>query len=209
MAGTATDFTSSQYILHVQNIPCKVLEADFRTTMRKVGLDVSRYHLYFPKRTRRSGRSNNYGYGFVHCGGAGDAEAFTQRMQGFRFEDIGSNKRLAIRTANRSSAAFPMGFDSTVDQLGASYAVDAWTQHVESWGSSTSSSTSSSPVAYLSANTSLAEHSATLPTASMGAPESLISSGVRPDVSEVPPTRLAGPTYPLANESAHMAFRFQ
>eukprot|EP00928_Gymnodinium_smaydae_P007398 TRINITY_DN12661_c0_g2_i4.p1 TRINITY_DN12661_c0_g2~~TRINITY_DN12661_c0_g2_i4.p1 ORF type:complete len:209 (+),score=17.28 TRINITY_DN12661_c0_g2_i4:66-692(+) len=208
MAGTANHTTSPYFILHLRNIPCKVLEADLRNTMWELGLDVSRYELYFPKRTRRLGRSNNYGYGFVHCSRAEDAEAFSRSMHGFRFENIDSSKRLAVETANRSSVALPDGLNSALDQSGASYEVGAWTT-VDTWGSSTSSCTSfpsSSPVPYLSANTSLAEHSAALPAAYMECP---IGSGVTPDVCEVPPTRLAGPSRALADESSHMTFRYQ
>eukprot|EP00928_Gymnodinium_smaydae_P100312 TRINITY_DN9817_c0_g1_i2.p1 TRINITY_DN9817_c0_g1~~TRINITY_DN9817_c0_g1_i2.p1 ORF type:complete len:217 (+),score=31.31 TRINITY_DN9817_c0_g1_i2:43-651(+) len=83
-------------VLVVRNVPCKVLEADLREVMQKVGLRVSRYELCFPKKPGRHGRFNNFGYGFVTCCEQGDAEDFARALHGFRFEHINSSKQLVI-----------------------------------------------------------------------------------------------------------------
>eukprot|EP00928_Gymnodinium_smaydae_P037389 TRINITY_DN25962_c0_g1_i1.p1 TRINITY_DN25962_c0_g1~~TRINITY_DN25962_c0_g1_i1.p1 ORF type:complete len:207 (+),score=19.21 TRINITY_DN25962_c0_g1_i1:62-682(+) len=82
--------------LCVQNLPCKVLEEDFRKIMTDFGLDVSRYTLDFPKRIGRQQRPNNFGYGFVACRQEEDAAAFERLFQGFHFENIQSAKRLHV-----------------------------------------------------------------------------------------------------------------
>eukprot|EP00928_Gymnodinium_smaydae_P016573 TRINITY_DN16237_c0_g1_i1.p1 TRINITY_DN16237_c0_g1~~TRINITY_DN16237_c0_g1_i1.p1 ORF type:complete len:201 (-),score=18.48 TRINITY_DN16237_c0_g1_i1:239-841(-) len=91
-------------VLHVRNVPCKVLEEDFTGAMRDVGLDLSRYDIYFPKKLGRQGRMNNFGYGFITCSGTEDAEEFTRAMQGFHFEGINSQKRLVVEVGNNTSA---------------------------------------------------------------------------------------------------------
>eukprot|EP00928_Gymnodinium_smaydae_P023429 TRINITY_DN1933_c1_g4_i1.p1 TRINITY_DN1933_c1_g4~~TRINITY_DN1933_c1_g4_i1.p1 ORF type:complete len:208 (-),score=28.91 TRINITY_DN1933_c1_g4_i1:236-859(-) len=93
-------------VLHVRNCPCKILEEDLTCVMRNVGLDVSRYEIYFPKKLGRQGRRNNFGYGFVTCSGSEDAEAFTRAMHGYRFEHINSSKHLVVEPRNCRSDPF-------------------------------------------------------------------------------------------------------
>eukprot|EP00928_Gymnodinium_smaydae_P000012 TRINITY_DN10005_c1_g1_i2.p1 TRINITY_DN10005_c1_g1~~TRINITY_DN10005_c1_g1_i2.p1 ORF type:complete len:218 (-),score=7.47 TRINITY_DN10005_c1_g1_i2:188-841(-) len=198
-------------VLHVRNIPCKVLETELGDTMRMVGLDVSRYALFFPKKLGRQGRYNNYGYGFVTCSGTEDAEAFFQTMHGFRFQNINSNKRLIVESGYSNAAVERM--DSVSGQPAA-----AWVEH--SWcpipGSTTSSSiddhtwrSTSSSVALSSTmwrSSRMSEHNATLPAAHKGLLECLTVSGSEgPDASEVPQTRLDVPERSLAHFVADSA----
>eukprot|EP00928_Gymnodinium_smaydae_P028533 TRINITY_DN21731_c0_g2_i1.p1 TRINITY_DN21731_c0_g2~~TRINITY_DN21731_c0_g2_i1.p1 ORF type:complete len:203 (-),score=20.22 TRINITY_DN21731_c0_g2_i1:126-734(-) len=199
------------FILHVRNVPCKVLEADFANAIQQVGLDESRYEIYFPKKLGRQGRYNNFGYGFVECSGEEDAEVFTRALQGFRFENIDSCKRLVIEPANSNAglearAAVESRVPDGVHEV--TYANHAW-------GTTTSSFAPfrRSPEApYFSESARMVEHNGMFPAAPI--------RFRRPDAAEVPPTRLAfderslahlvaESTDALGNESSRSAFCFQ
>eukprot|EP00928_Gymnodinium_smaydae_P006710 TRINITY_DN1238_c0_g1_i1.p1 TRINITY_DN1238_c0_g1~~TRINITY_DN1238_c0_g1_i1.p1 ORF type:complete len:202 (-),score=17.34 TRINITY_DN1238_c0_g1_i1:317-922(-) len=197
-------------ILHVGNIPCKILEEDFANKIREVGLDASRYSLSFPKKLGRQGRYNNYGYGFVECSGTEDAQAFFHLMQGFRFQGINSSKELVIEYANRNQAnvlahrtdgqrgdynAFPALFQSndSLDFL-QSHALQSLTAPLDSDG------------------TSIASQNRTLACADFASLRSSLGTGANgPQAHEVPPTRLVsderGPWNP--QEETQIAFRYQ
>eukprot|EP00928_Gymnodinium_smaydae_P100470 TRINITY_DN9865_c0_g1_i3.p1 TRINITY_DN9865_c0_g1~~TRINITY_DN9865_c0_g1_i3.p1 ORF type:complete len:231 (-),score=25.44 TRINITY_DN9865_c0_g1_i3:74-766(-) len=96
--------TTSRHVMHIRNIPCKILEEEFADVMRDLGLNAHRYALYFPKRQRRRGQFNNLGYGFASCSGAEDAETFARVMHGFRFENVASKKQLEIEQGYYTSA---------------------------------------------------------------------------------------------------------
>eukprot|EP00928_Gymnodinium_smaydae_P068367 TRINITY_DN5148_c0_g2_i1.p1 TRINITY_DN5148_c0_g2~~TRINITY_DN5148_c0_g2_i1.p1 ORF type:complete len:218 (+),score=28.70 TRINITY_DN5148_c0_g2_i1:37-654(+) len=82
--------------LCVRNLPCKILEDNLAQIMVERGLDVSNYRMYFPKRSGRQGRLNNYGFGFVDCWRNEDAEIFIRLFHGYRFEGILSAKTLRV-----------------------------------------------------------------------------------------------------------------
>eukprot|EP00928_Gymnodinium_smaydae_P000011 TRINITY_DN10005_c0_g2_i3.p1 TRINITY_DN10005_c0_g2~~TRINITY_DN10005_c0_g2_i3.p1 ORF type:complete len:223 (-),score=23.50 TRINITY_DN10005_c0_g2_i3:198-809(-) len=202
----------ARVVLYIRNIPCKVLEPEFRDTMRERGLDESRYEVHFPKRARPSGRYNNFGYGFVACNRPEDAEALTRAMDGFRFENIDSSKQLLVEVANRNTAALPMGFGFADDQQSASDAVRVGTPAMNAWGSSTSfvAASQSSPAAPdCSESTRMSEQNQTLPVAYGESLEWSVGSGLGPDASEMPATRLAASADALAHEPSRMASRFQ
>eukprot|EP00928_Gymnodinium_smaydae_P028531 TRINITY_DN21731_c0_g1_i6.p1 TRINITY_DN21731_c0_g1~~TRINITY_DN21731_c0_g1_i6.p1 ORF type:complete len:221 (-),score=3.93 TRINITY_DN21731_c0_g1_i6:255-848(-) len=180
------------FILLVRNVPCKVLEADFGDTIQQVGLDPSRYELYFPKKPGRQGRYNNFGYGFVTCRGKEDAEVFTRALQGFRFENIDSRKRLVIEPANRNA-----GFETRAARESQSRVPQ--TMHEVTfvnyaWGTTRSScapSRISLTAPYFSGNVRVTEHNVMFPAA---------PKGLRgPEASEVPPTRLAFDAWSASN----------
>eukprot|EP00928_Gymnodinium_smaydae_P031327 TRINITY_DN23024_c1_g1_i1.p1 TRINITY_DN23024_c1_g1~~TRINITY_DN23024_c1_g1_i1.p1 ORF type:complete len:229 (-),score=29.76 TRINITY_DN23024_c1_g1_i1:427-1068(-) len=212
----------AEIILHVRNIPCKVLETSFQETMQEVGLDVSRYELYFPKKVGRQGRYNNYGYCFVTCWSTEDAEAFIRTMDGFRFENINSHKHLIIEPARNNVQVEPV--DEAFGQPGALDAVRALTPVTYDWESTHSPfacSGISTASAYFPGNSSSAEHDAEFPVAHEGPQESLFRSGFEaPRASQVPPTYLAvdersltrsmvDSTKELADASSRTLFRFQ
>eukprot|EP00928_Gymnodinium_smaydae_P020405 TRINITY_DN17886_c0_g1_i2.p1 TRINITY_DN17886_c0_g1~~TRINITY_DN17886_c0_g1_i2.p1 ORF type:complete len:170 (+),score=9.93 TRINITY_DN17886_c0_g1_i2:71-580(+) len=85
--------------LCVRNIPCKLLDADMEHAITMHGLDPRRYELQLPKRSRRHGRMNNFGYGFLTCQQEQDADLFIRIFQGYRFDHIQSVKRLSIEAA--------------------------------------------------------------------------------------------------------------
>eukprot|EP00928_Gymnodinium_smaydae_P041726 TRINITY_DN2819_c0_g1_i2.p1 TRINITY_DN2819_c0_g1~~TRINITY_DN2819_c0_g1_i2.p1 ORF type:complete len:214 (+),score=12.13 TRINITY_DN2819_c0_g1_i2:99-740(+) len=180
-------------VLHVRNIPCKILEADLRDVMQEVGLDVSRYELHLPKKPGRQGRYNNFGYGFVTCHGPEDAELFTRALQGFHFENIASSKRLVIEPGRGNAAVELM--DSAYGHPGAPDAMHEWTQRDCDWWSTDSSFTmarSSTTASYFQESAGWAEHNARFPTVHRGPQEYQTVSGYAgPDASEVPSTRLA------------------
>eukprot|EP00928_Gymnodinium_smaydae_P100313 TRINITY_DN9817_c1_g1_i3.p1 TRINITY_DN9817_c1_g1~~TRINITY_DN9817_c1_g1_i3.p1 ORF type:complete len:202 (+),score=32.48 TRINITY_DN9817_c1_g1_i3:31-606(+) len=177
-------------VLHVKNVPCKVLEADLLEVMQQVGLHVSRYELYFPKKIGRQGRYNNFGYGFVSCRAQDDAEAFARALHGFRFEHIRSNKQLVIELGNSNS------LPSAVGQSGAPSALQLRIQ-VSNNGlttpafalrqSSFADPFSSYRMTASGRDASLSAADAALSERSMG------SVCGQPDACDVPPTRLATP----------------
>eukprot|EP00928_Gymnodinium_smaydae_P041731 TRINITY_DN2819_c0_g4_i2.p1 TRINITY_DN2819_c0_g4~~TRINITY_DN2819_c0_g4_i2.p1 ORF type:complete len:214 (+),score=8.57 TRINITY_DN2819_c0_g4_i2:68-709(+) len=180
-------------VLHVRNIPCKILEPELRDVMQEVGLDVTRYELYLPKKPGRQGRYNNFGYGFITCSGPEDAELFTRTLQGLHFEDIASSKRLIIEMG-RGNAAVESS-DSALRHPGAPDAMHAMTQRNRDWWSTDSSfaMSRSYPVAsHFPRSTGWAEHNAAFPTAYRGPQEyQIVSGSAGPDSSEVPSTCLA------------------
>eukprot|EP00928_Gymnodinium_smaydae_P021127 TRINITY_DN18221_c0_g1_i1.p1 TRINITY_DN18221_c0_g1~~TRINITY_DN18221_c0_g1_i1.p1 ORF type:complete len:186 (-),score=23.06 TRINITY_DN18221_c0_g1_i1:235-768(-) len=107
-------------MLYVRHLPCKVLETKFSETIDELGLCSQRFRLWIPKR-RGLGKTNNFGYGFVTCSCASDAEAFIRTFQGYQFENIQSSKKLSIEPARRSALSpdfsawqmeSPMTFDA-------------------------------------------------------------------------------------------------
>eukprot|EP00928_Gymnodinium_smaydae_P078531 TRINITY_DN6262_c0_g1_i1.p1 TRINITY_DN6262_c0_g1~~TRINITY_DN6262_c0_g1_i1.p1 ORF type:complete len:220 (+),score=29.89 TRINITY_DN6262_c0_g1_i1:32-661(+) len=208
----------AEIILHVRNIPCKVVETSLRDTMQEVGLDVSRYEIYLPKKLGRQGRYNNFGYGFVTCWRSEDAEAFIRTMRGFCFENINSHKLLLIEPARSNVASGPV--DIAFGQPGALDAVHAATPASYDRQSAASSSEClgiSSESGHLPRNASVAEHDAARPAAYKGTLESFIGARCEvPDVSQVPATRLAfderfmdAARKALLDESSRTLFRFQ
>eukprot|EP00928_Gymnodinium_smaydae_P069660 TRINITY_DN5327_c0_g1_i2.p1 TRINITY_DN5327_c0_g1~~TRINITY_DN5327_c0_g1_i2.p1 ORF type:complete len:198 (-),score=18.65 TRINITY_DN5327_c0_g1_i2:266-859(-) len=164
-------------VLHVRNIPCKILEDKLSETIREVGLDASRYELYLPKRPGRQGRFNNFGYGFVTCRGTEDAEAFTRVMQGHRFQNIDSLKHLVIEPGN--SNYLDESNQWAVDQPGSTDMYQAVTQtsHDRGFGATWSYSTD--------CMSSADQHRQARREHSMG------WDGYGPDERKVPQTRLA------------------
>eukprot|EP00928_Gymnodinium_smaydae_P067642 TRINITY_DN50632_c0_g1_i1.p1 TRINITY_DN50632_c0_g1~~TRINITY_DN50632_c0_g1_i1.p1 ORF type:complete len:218 (+),score=9.98 TRINITY_DN50632_c0_g1_i1:24-656(+) len=209
----------AEIILHVRNVPCKVLETCLQDTMQEVGLDVSRYEIYFPKKPGRQGRYNNFGYGFVTCWRTEDAEAFIRTMHGFCFDNINSHKHLAVEPARGNLASEPL--DEAFGRPGALDSVHAMTpvthdrfpnSSIDCLGISTASA--HFPSTYFSGSTSVAEHNAARPGAQRGPP--IRSGRVVPDDSQVPPTRLAfderfivNSTNALVDESSLTRFCFQ
>eukprot|EP00928_Gymnodinium_smaydae_P015410 TRINITY_DN15696_c0_g2_i1.p1 TRINITY_DN15696_c0_g2~~TRINITY_DN15696_c0_g2_i1.p1 ORF type:complete len:203 (-),score=27.55 TRINITY_DN15696_c0_g2_i1:131-739(-) len=198
-------------VLHVKNIPCKVLEGSFRDAMREVGLDTTRYVLSFPKRSRPQGRLNNYGYGFVHCVCGEDAAAFAQAMHGFRFQDIDSSKQLVIEPGRNSAED-----ERARWAVGPAYAPSQVTVDAESSASVVAAMCT--PASACREGMSFTEDDMT--TTCRRGPSSVITSCSRqPDAFEVPPTRLGAwrlpanvvvdENDPLASESLGAILRFQ
>eukprot|EP00928_Gymnodinium_smaydae_P074360 TRINITY_DN5741_c0_g1_i1.p1 TRINITY_DN5741_c0_g1~~TRINITY_DN5741_c0_g1_i1.p1 ORF type:complete len:206 (-),score=31.90 TRINITY_DN5741_c0_g1_i1:443-1060(-) len=202
------------FVLHLKNIPCKVLEGSFIDAMHEVGLDTSRYELYFPKRSRPQGRFNNFGYGFVHCVSKEDAVAFTRAMHGFRFKNINSSKQLVIEP----------GYNYAVNEreryaVGTAYASTQVTDDVGSNASAVAAMRSTAASA-IREGMSFAEHDiASLYSCCTSTP-SVTSCNRQPDAFEVPPTRLGARHWslvhaavdendPLSNESFGAIYRFQ
>eukprot|EP00928_Gymnodinium_smaydae_P087008 TRINITY_DN71371_c0_g1_i1.p1 TRINITY_DN71371_c0_g1~~TRINITY_DN71371_c0_g1_i1.p1 ORF type:complete len:228 (-),score=25.81 TRINITY_DN71371_c0_g1_i1:184-822(-) len=211
----------SEIILHVRNIPCKVLETSLLETMQEVGLDVSRYELYFPKKPGRQGRYNNFGYCFVTCWSTEDAEAFIRTMEGYRFENINSSKHLIIEPARSNVEVEPV--DLAFGQPGALDAVRA--RAPENYDR-----VSASPFAYAGISSAseyfpgsayVAESDAKLPVAHAEPHEPLVGSRCEgPDASQVPATQLAvdgrsaagfmvDSTNASADASSRARFRYQ
>eukprot|EP00928_Gymnodinium_smaydae_P041729 TRINITY_DN2819_c0_g3_i2.p1 TRINITY_DN2819_c0_g3~~TRINITY_DN2819_c0_g3_i2.p1 ORF type:complete len:220 (+),score=6.26 TRINITY_DN2819_c0_g3_i2:48-662(+) len=200
-------------VLHVRNIPCKILETELRDVMREFGLDVSRYVLYVPKKPGRQGRYNNFGYGFVTCSDAEAAQLFTRTLQGYHFENIASCKRLVIEPGHGNTAVGPR-----CSAFGQSGSPDAWhtvTPSNSDWWS-TNSSYTVSPTS--SGSTDVVGHHGMYAAAQHGRRECWAVPGFEgPDVSKVPPTRLAvdephsvaDPADTLLSDSSRMCFRFQ
>eukprot|EP00928_Gymnodinium_smaydae_P069529 TRINITY_DN5303_c0_g1_i1.p1 TRINITY_DN5303_c0_g1~~TRINITY_DN5303_c0_g1_i1.p1 ORF type:complete len:269 (+),score=25.20 TRINITY_DN5303_c0_g1_i1:61-807(+) len=103
-------------VLHLRHVPCKVLEADLSDAIGALGLDASRYDVYFPKRAGRRGVMNNFGYGFVTCREQEDAELFSRSFQGFRFPNIQTDKRMIVEP---KAGHRPMGLRRS--QMGSSH----------------------------------------------------------------------------------------
>eukprot|EP00928_Gymnodinium_smaydae_P000009 TRINITY_DN10005_c0_g1_i1.p1 TRINITY_DN10005_c0_g1~~TRINITY_DN10005_c0_g1_i1.p1 ORF type:complete len:217 (-),score=19.23 TRINITY_DN10005_c0_g1_i1:411-1061(-) len=182
-------------ILHVRNVPCKILETDFREMMQEVGLDVDRYALYLPKKLGRQGRYNNFGYGFVTCYDGRDAELFTRAIHGFHFENIASSKRLVIEPKRGNAPVEPL--QSVFGQPGSPDAGHAVTQATCDWRSTNSSFAGSlrspaSASSYFPGSTGMVEHYSASSAAQNGPRECWTASGLEgPDASNVPLTRLA------------------
>eukprot|EP00928_Gymnodinium_smaydae_P006711 TRINITY_DN1238_c0_g2_i1.p1 TRINITY_DN1238_c0_g2~~TRINITY_DN1238_c0_g2_i1.p1 ORF type:complete len:212 (-),score=6.07 TRINITY_DN1238_c0_g2_i1:212-847(-) len=190
-------------ILHVGNIPCKILEEDFADTIHEVGLDVSRYSLFFPKRIGRQGRYNNYGYGFVECSGTEDAQAFSHLMQGFRFQGINSSKELVIEYGNSNQANVPA--HRTDGQRGDYNAYHALSQSNDSLEFMQSHALQSHTASLESDGTSVASQNRTLACADLASLRSSLSTGTHgPQAHEVPPTRLVSD-----EEQTQIVFRYQ
>eukprot|EP00928_Gymnodinium_smaydae_P100472 TRINITY_DN9865_c0_g1_i6.p1 TRINITY_DN9865_c0_g1~~TRINITY_DN9865_c0_g1_i6.p1 ORF type:complete len:250 (-),score=29.70 TRINITY_DN9865_c0_g1_i6:328-1020(-) len=228
--------TSSRHVMHIRNIPCKILEEEFMDVMRDLGLHAPRYALHFPKRRRRQGRLNNLGYGFASCSLAEDAEAFARAMHGFRFDNVASKKQLVIEQWHHTSAIESSWWWS-VGQPNTHYALQAVTQandddgfevmqsYEAAWGQPDAREalqawTPSSDDVGVDVMQSYAASSNEAD--SMSSPErnptfSIRSASRSPDACEVPPTRLARSLAHLANESsdawvnesAPIFFRFQ
>eukprot|EP00928_Gymnodinium_smaydae_P078533 TRINITY_DN6262_c0_g2_i3.p1 TRINITY_DN6262_c0_g2~~TRINITY_DN6262_c0_g2_i3.p1 ORF type:complete len:227 (+),score=33.56 TRINITY_DN6262_c0_g2_i3:58-681(+) len=186
-------------ILHLRHIPCKVLETDFRAIVQELGLDESRYEVFFPKRARRTRRFNNFGYGFVTCNGQEDAEAFARTMDGYRFEHIDSRKQLVVEWGNLNAASR----SSESEAHGAMHAAveaSADSGLTSSFATRRSFSVALSP----SESMSVARGSATYPALDIALQESSLTWVPRhPGAHEVPPTRLAFDEGSLAHVAVH------
>eukprot|EP00928_Gymnodinium_smaydae_P078532 TRINITY_DN6262_c0_g2_i2.p1 TRINITY_DN6262_c0_g2~~TRINITY_DN6262_c0_g2_i2.p1 ORF type:complete len:218 (+),score=38.33 TRINITY_DN6262_c0_g2_i2:32-655(+) len=189
----------AEIILHVRNIPCKVVETSLRDTMQEVGLDVSRYEIYLPKKLGRQARYTNFGYGFVTCHGEEDAEAFARTMDGYRFEHIDSRKQLVVEWGNLNAASR----SSESEAHGAMHAAveaSADSGLTSSFATRRSFSVALSP----SESMSVARGSATYPALDIALQESSLTWVPRhPGAHEVPPTRLAFDEGSLAHVAVH------
>eukprot|EP00928_Gymnodinium_smaydae_P021323 TRINITY_DN18303_c0_g1_i1.p1 TRINITY_DN18303_c0_g1~~TRINITY_DN18303_c0_g1_i1.p1 ORF type:complete len:229 (-),score=34.97 TRINITY_DN18303_c0_g1_i1:457-1098(-) len=182
-------------VLCVRHIPCKILEAGLQEAMRGFGLDVARYDVFFPKRLGRHGQFNNFGYGFITCRHAEDAEAFVFAMQGYHFEHVQSGKRLAVERARGPSRLMGVPFRSTSSARLEPHRLDLEEAGVTDDASGTSSDGEEAPP------TDSARHSFFV--SSFGdhtLPASVDASGTSSDGEEAPPTDSASSSMKIPHE---------
>eukprot|EP00928_Gymnodinium_smaydae_P065824 TRINITY_DN48916_c0_g1_i1.p1 TRINITY_DN48916_c0_g1~~TRINITY_DN48916_c0_g1_i1.p1 ORF type:complete len:224 (-),score=33.43 TRINITY_DN48916_c0_g1_i1:175-807(-) len=197
----------SQIILCIRNVPCRVLETQFLATMQELGLDTSRYEIFFPKRPRRQRRRyNNFGYGFVECSGQEDAEAFARAMHVYRFEHIDSHKQLLVELGNWN----PASASSQSEAPGALHAaVEASADSGWTYTSAFAVGQSLSVPLSSSESMSFATREATYPVGDIALQKcSTILAPKQPNAHEVPPTRLAIDESSVAHFAAHSRDEF-